>query len=149
MAELSSIVAMLHAQRRELVEQLAAVDRAIAALDIPAMATSDQSPVALSVPPDPSVAPALPVAALPVLAAPLASPALPESSVVAPTRLKARRLQSDEHKHAVGAGRRKARAARDAASGIARDMQGDDFVSAVGYRGGRQPPRLVKRSPKP
>lgn len=132
MAELSGIVAMLHAQRRELVEQLAAIDRAIAALDIPAMTTSDRRPVASVIPPAPSV--------------PLA---LPELSAIEPTRVKARRLQTDEHKHAVGAGRRKARAARDAASGIARDMQGDDFVSAIGYRGGRQPPRLVKRSPKP
>lgn len=123
MAELSSIVAMLHAQRRELVEQLAAVDRAIAALDIPAGATSDPHPVASAVPPAPSV--------------------------VAPTRVKAQRLQTDEHKHAVSAGRRKARAARDAANGIARDMQGDDFVSAVGYRGGRQPPRLVKKPGRP
>lgn len=123
MAELSSIVAMLHAQRRELVEQIAAVDRAIAALDIPASATSDPGPVASAAPPAPSV--------------------------VAPTRVKAQRLQTDEHKHAVSAGRRKARAARDAANGIARDMQGDDFVSAVGYRGGRQPPRLVKKPGRP
>lgn len=132
MAELSSIVAMLHAQRRELVEQLAAVDRAIAALDIPASATSDPRSVA-SVASVPSVPSAVP----------------PAPSVVAPTRVKAQRLQTDEHKHAVSAGRRKARAARDAANGIARDMQGDDFVSAVGYRGGRQPPRLVKKPGRP
>ncbi len=126
MAELTGIVAMLRAQRQELLRQLAAVDRAIAALMNPAVAAPE--PQAVS-----SEAPAVPG----------------EAPVVAPTRVKARRVQSDEHWQAVGAGRRKARAAREAASGIARDMPDDGFVPAIGRRTERQSPRLVTRPRKP
>ena len=34
--------------------------------------------------------------------------------------------------------------AHDVAKGIAREMPGDAFVPAIGTRGDRQPPRLVK-----
>jgi hypothetical protein len=44
-------------------------------------------------------------------------------------------------------GKRNARNARDAAKGLMREIQGDDFVPAIGARGAPGAPRLVKKKP--
>jgi hypothetical protein len=67
---------------------------------------------------------------------------------VLPRQVKSRRTQSDSHKHAVSVGKRKARNARDAAKGLRREVHDDGFVPAIGSRGDREPPRLVKRPAK-
>jgi len=108
MAEMRQIVKLLEEQRRALMDQLAAVDKAIAALD-----SADD--------------PAEPAA----------------------RQVKARRMQTDSHKHAIAVGKRKARNARDAAKGLMREVHDDDFVPAVGRRGDgdADAPRLVKKKP--
>ena len=113
---------MLEEQRRELLGQLDAVDRALAALNGAEKAA-------------PETAPARPDAA-----------AEPEAAAVVPNRVKSRRVLSDAHRQALVVGRRKAREARDAAKGLARELPPDSFVPAIGTRGDSQPPRLVKRT---
>jgi hypothetical protein len=121
MANLTRIVEMLEEQRRDLMDQVDAIDRALAALDSPE--------------------PAVP------------EPRSPERDVLAdaadttvrPTQVKARRVLTDAHKHAVSVGKRKALEAQDVAKGIAREQPDDNFVPAIGARGERQAPRLVKR----
>lgn len=122
MAKLNRIVSMLEEQRRELLDQLDAVDKAIAALN-----GADKTVT--------ETATARPHAA-----------AEPTASAVLPTRVKSRRVLSDEHRQALIVGNRKAREARDAAKGLARELPADSFVPAIGTRGDSQPPRLVKRS---
>ncbi len=76
----------------------------------------------------------------------MAIPAEPATAAVRPTRVRPRRVLSDAHKHALTAGKRKAREAQDAAKGLAREMPADSFVPAIGTRrGDPQTPRLVKR----
>ena len=112
---------MLEEQRRELLDQLAAVDRAIAALGGGGTETATGHPDAAQVPPEDI------------------------AGVVRPRQVKARRVLSDSHKQALIAGKRRAREARDVATGLAREMPDDAFVPAIGTRkGDRQPPRLVK-----
>ena len=94
----------LDAQRRELLDRLAAVDAAIASL------TSEHAPDA-----------------------------------VVPRRIKAMRVLSDSHKQALVVSKRRAREIHEAAKGLAREKHPDSFVPAIGKRGDRQPPRLVKR----
>ena len=120
MAELKQIVRMLEGQRRELVDQLAAVDKAIAALNGTAAAGGD------------------------------ARPAQPDSiqdppATKLPRRVKQKRVLSDAHKQAMIAGRRKAREAHDVAKGLAREMPDEGFVPAIGVRGDPQVPRLIKK----
>ena len=109
MGEMTKIVELLQEQRRALVEQLEAVDKAIAALHAAdAVDDDDEDPAA--------------------------------------TQVKARRTQTDSHKHAIAVGKRNARNSRDAAKGLMRDIQGDDFVPAINARSGDQDaPRLVKK----
>src|SRR5688572_6045692 len=114
---------MLEARRRGLLDQLAAVDRAIAALG--------------SAPDVPEAPPAAPEVELEPIAA-----------TVLPKQFKARRVLSDAHKQALVAGKRKAREAHDVAKGVAREMPDEGFVPAIGTRGDRQPPRLVKKTIK-
>lgn len=124
MATLKQIVRMLEARRRELQDQLDAIDRAIAALG---SAGAD---------------------------APEARPAAPDvraeaaAGTVLPRQVKAKRVLTDAHKQALVAGRRRARDADDVAKGLAREMPGDGFVPAIGTRGERQTPRLIKRPVK-
>ena len=94
----------LDAQRRELLDQLAAVDAAIASL------TGEHAPGA-----------------------------------VVPRRVKAKRVLSDSHKQALVVSKRRAREIHEAAKGLAREKHPDSFVPAIGKRGDRQPPRLVRR----
>ena len=113
-------VTLLKAKREELLNQLKAVDKALEAL-------SDFGP--------------------PVAPAREAEPEEPEgeaASTVVPTRLKAPRTLSDEHKHALKEGRRKARHASDVAAGIARELSGLPPGLASASGAGPQP-RLVKR----
>jgi hypothetical protein len=118
---LKQIVRMLAEQRRELLDQIAAIDRAIAALGSAGTEAEKAVPATPDVPAD-------------EIAGPM------------PRQVKARRVLSDSHKQALIAGKRRARAAHDAAKGLARELPDDAFVPAIGTRdGARQPPRLVKR----
>ena len=72
-------------------------------------------------------------------------PAEQTASTILRRRVKPRRVLSDAHKQALIIGQRKAREAKDAAKGLARELPGDSFVPAIGTRGDGQPPRLVKR----
>jgi hypothetical protein len=113
---------MLEGQRRELLDQLAAIDRAIAALG---------------------------GAGADVAEAPAAAPAVEHAAAtVLPKQFKPRRVLSDSHKHALKAGKRRARDAHDVARGLAREMPGEGFVPAIGTRGDRQLPRLVTKTVK-
>lgn len=124
MATLNRIKRLLDEQRRALLDQLAAVDRAIAALDGAGADVADTRAAGADAPAD-------------------------ETTGVVARRVKTRRVLSDSHKQALEIGRRKAREARDASKGLAREMPDDAFVPAVGVRGSdRQPPRLVKRPSK-
>ncbi len=121
MVRLNRIVSMLEEQRRELLDQLDAVDRAIAALGSAGTAAANTPPAE-----DPD------------------APAEHRASGVLPRRVKPRRVLSDSNKQALIVGTRKAREAKDAAKGLAREMPGDSFVPAIGTRSDRQSPRLVK-----
>ena len=120
MATLKQIVRMLEEQRRELLDQLDGIDRAIAALGAAGIQAAEPRPAGSAV----SVEDV--------------------AGTVQPRHVKARRVLTDAHKQALVAGKRRAREAQDVAKGIAREMPGDSFVPAIGTRGDRQPPRLVK-----
>ena len=120
MATLKQIVRMLEGQRRELLDQLDGIDRAIAALGGAGTEAEEARPAASD-----------------VLAEDTAGTVLPR-------HVKARRVLSDAHKEALIAGKRKAREAHDVAKGLAREMPDDSFVPAIGTRGDRQTPRLIK-----
>jgi hypothetical protein len=119
MVELNDAVSLLRAKRKELIDQLDAVDKALSALSgLPGTVTM-----------------------APEANHPEASERT--SNTVLPTRLNPPRTLSDEHKHALKEGRRKARHSKDAAAGLARDpLPG----LASGSRASGQSPRLVKRS---
>jgi hypothetical protein len=120
MADLKHIVRMLEGQRRELVDQLAAVNKAIAALKATAAPDGDARPPQKDIPEN--------------------SPA-----TELPRRVKQKRVLSDAHKQAMIAGRRKARDAHDVAKGLAREMPDEGFVPAIGVRGDHQVPRLIRK----
>jgi hypothetical protein len=122
MVEMNRIRSLLEEKRQELADQLNAVDRAIAALN------SAGTPVTETRPAEPDVRAELTVSA--VLPKPVVEP---------------RRVLSDAHKAAISAGKRRARAAKDAAKGLAREVPDDSFVPAIRTQGNRQSPRLVKR----
>jgi hypothetical protein len=124
MVDLSRIVSMLELKRQELIEQLDAVDKAIAALrstpagDIVAEIVEDQQAAEVSANTSPPLV---------------------------PTRVKPKRVLGEAHKQALTIGRRKAREAREAAAGLAREMPDDSFVPAIAAPRANQPPRLVKK----
>jgi hypothetical protein len=121
MVDLKDAVSLLRAKRKELIDQLDAVDKALSAL----------SGVASTV----------------TMASEANPPEPPEGmATVLPTRLNPPRTLSDEHKHALKEGRRKARHSKDAAAGLAREMTDLSPGSASGLRAGGQSPRLVKRT---
>ncbi len=120
MINLTDAVSLLRAKREELVRLLDGVDSALAALlavSVPATAIFEANPQATT--------------------------AKMESAVL-PTRLKPPRVLSDEHKHALREGRRKARHSKDAAAGLARELPAPALGQAAASSEGRQP-RLVKR----
>ena len=120
MVILSDAVSLLRAKRKELSDQLDAVDKALAALGGPGIASAfERNP----------------------------QEAVAETAIeVLPTRLKPPRALSDEHRHALKEGRRKARHSKDAAAGRAREMPDPrpGLAPASGADGRR--PRLVKQT---
>jgi len=121
MVDMNQIRRLLEEKRRELADQLDAIDRAIAAL------TSSATPASETPPVDPDV------------------PAERTAGAVLPQSIKPRRVFSDAHKKAISTGKRRARAAKDATKGLVREMLDDSFVPAIKTRGESQAPRLVKR----
>jgi hypothetical protein len=120
MVNLRNTVVILQAQRRELIEQLDAVDRAIAALTSAAGgARSDEGRTAETLKHAPG-------------------------DRVART-VKPKRVLSEAHKQAIIAGRRKGRAAKEVAAGRAREMPEEGFVPSIAAGSGSDAPRLVKR----
>lgn len=121
MIDLQDAVNLLTAKRKELADQLDAVDKALAAL----AGLGDGS------------------------AAPGKNPAATtetDPGIVLPTRLTPRRTLSDEHKHAMSEGRRKAHHAKAAAAGLARELSDQaPRLPPMSSADGRQP-RLVKRT---
>jgi hypothetical protein len=73
---------------------------------------------------------------------PLATPPGPGSATI-PTRLAPARTLTDEHKHAMKEGRRRARHAKDVAARLAREPPPGAFSAAPSAD--VRPPRLVKR----
>ena len=122
MPKLDRIVKLLHTQRAQLLKELDAVDKALAALEGASVVG----------PPGPAIEEAAPDAAPPV----------------APRRVKSKRVLSDSHKEALATGRRKAREAKDVARGLAREVPDESFVPAIGTHDRTHPPRLVKRRVK-
>jgi len=121
LATLKQILGMLEEQRRELLDQLDGIDRAIAALGGTVIEAAEPGPAASGVSVEDT------------------------AGTVQPTHVKARRVLTDAHKQALVAGKRRVRVAQEVAKGIAREMPGDAFVPAIGTRGDRQPPpRLIK-----
>jgi hypothetical protein len=116
-----SELGLLAERRGRLLDQLAVVDKEMAAL------SGAGTPV-------PETRPAEPEA-----------PVAPNASIALPQRVKPRRVMSDSHREAVAVGKRRAQIARDVADGLVREMPGDSFVPAIRTRGDNQPPRLVKR----
>src|SRR5438132_6584608 len=122
MTNLNEAVSLLRAKREELLLQLNAVDAALAALsafDVPVTPLPETKPAAAGEQP---------------------------ASTVLPTKIKAPRILSEEHKHALKEGRRKARHAKDAAAGLARELpEPSAGLTPASSAEGRQP-RLVKRT---
>ena len=121
MVNFSDAVRLLRAQRKELSDQLDAVDKALAALGEPGgvpRAGSEGNPLAA------------------------AGETVTE---VLPTRLKPPRKLSDEHKHALTEGRRKARHSMEVAAGHAREITDPRPGLALASSADGQRPRLVKQ----
>jgi hypothetical protein len=122
MIDLHDAVSLLQAKRNELADQLDAVDKALAALtglSGGGFTTPGKNPAATTE---------------------------PDPSVVLPTRLRPRRTLSDEHKHALSEGRRKARHSKAAAAGLARELSDQAPALAPALSADGRQPRLVKRT---
>jgi hypothetical protein len=122
MVNLGDAVSLLRAQRKELSDQLDAVDKALAALAEP-RGVPETSPEG-----NPQEATG------------------ETATEVLPTRLKPPKTLSDEHRHALKEGRRKARHLKEVAAGRAREMSDPrpGLASASSADGRR--PRLVKQT---
>ena len=122
MVDLKDAVSLLRAKRQELNDQLDAVDKALAALSGLAgtvtMAPDANHPEASE----------------------------QTSNTVLPTRVNPPRTLTDEHKHALKEGSRKARHSKAAAAGLAREITDPSPGLASGSRASGQSPRLVKRT---
>jgi len=117
MVNLSDAVSLLQAKRKELSDQLNAVDKALAALGGPGITSAGRN---------------------------LQEEVAETANEVLPTRLKSPRALSDEHRHALKEGRRKARHSKEAAAGRARETP-DPRPGLAPAADGRRP-RLVKQS---
>jgi hypothetical protein len=118
--DIDDTASVLRAKREALLDQLDAVDRPLAALAAAGIIDANAQEL------------------------PTAKPAEEATRSVVPTRVKPRRVLSDEHRHALAEGRRKARHAKDAAAGRARET----FDPAPGLAPASTAtdlPRLVKR----
>ena len=120
MIDLNDAVSLLQAKRKELADQLDAVDKALAALR--SVSGSGSAAPGANPPASLETAP----------------------SVVLPTKLKPPRTLSDEHKRALSEGRRKAHHSKAAAAGLAREPI--DQAPALASTGDGRQPRLVKRT---
>ena len=112
----------LRAKRKELSDQLDAVDRALAALSGPGSAATTSR------------------------AGNSQEAAGQTASEVLPTKLKPPRTQSDEHRHASKESRRKARHSKEAAAGRAREMPDPRPGLAPASSADARRPRLVKQT---
>ena len=120
MVDRDRTVIRLHAEREELLDQLAVVDRALAAL------TGARVTLANTQELNPTKA------------------AEDATTPVVPRRVKSPRVLSDEHRHALIEGLRKARHSKEAAAGRAREMPDPSPGLALAPTA-PQLPRLVKR----
>jgi hypothetical protein len=127
MVDLNRIVGTLQATRRELTQQLDAIDKAIAAL-VSAAPSAEPAGVPADIPADVSGA-----------------GQTDAPSPLEPMRLKPKRVLNDAHKEALARGRRRAREVKEAAAGRARELPDDSFVPALASASGAQPPRLIKK----
>ena len=120
MVDLKDAVSLLRTKRKELIDQLEAVDKALSVL----------SDVAGT-----------------VTMAPEANPPEAERTpnTILPTRLNPPRTLSDEHKHSLSEGRRKAHHSKAAAAGLARELL-DQVPGLTASSGDGRQPRLVKRT---
>jgi hypothetical protein len=118
--DIDDAASLLRAKREALLDQLDAVDKALAALTAAGIVVAN---------------------AQELHTAKLAEEA---TSPVVPTRVKPRRVLSDEHRHALTVGRRKARHAKDAAAGRARETP-DPAPGLAPTSTVTDLPRLVKR----
>jgi hypothetical protein len=118
--DIDGAASLLRAKRKALLEQLDAVDRALAALTAAGIIVANAQELHT------------------------AKPAEEATSPVVPTRVKPRRVLSDEHRHALTEGRRKARHAKDAAAGRARETP-DPAPGLAPTSTATDLPRLVKR----
>ena len=122
MVNLSDAVRLLRAHRKELSDQLDAVDKALAALGEPRgvpMTGSEGNPQG----------------------------ATGETvTEVLPTRLKPPKKLSDDHRHALKEGRRKARHSKDVAAGRAREVSDPRPGLALASSADDRRPRLVKQT---
>lgn len=124
MVTLNRILSRLDEQHREVLERLDAIVGAIAALNSAGAAVRDTRSGEPEIPTEEG------------------------ASAIVPTRVKPKRVLSDSHKQALVVSKRNALHAKEAAKGLARELPGDSFVPAIGRRGDRQSPRLVKRPVK-
>ncbi len=118
--DIDDAASLLRAKREALLDQLDTVDKALAALTAAGIIVAN---------------------AQELHTAKLAEEA---TSPVVPTRVKPRRVLSDEHRHALTEGRRKARHAKDAAAGRARETL-DPAPGLAPTSTVTDLPRLVKR----
>jgi len=121
MVNLSDAVNLLRAKRKELSDQLDAVDAALAALGDPAIIAKGPEPTPHEVPAE-------------------------APTEVRPTRVKSPKTLTDEHKHALKDGRRKARHSKEAAAGRAREMPDPRPGLAPASNADGRHPRLVKQT---
>ena len=119
-ADIDGTASLLRAKREALLDQLDAVDRALAALTAAGIIVANAQ--------DPQTE----------------EPAEEVTIPVVPTRVKPRRVLSDEHRHALTEGRRKARHSKDAAAGRARETL-DPSPGRAPASAATDLPRLVKR----
>jgi hypothetical protein len=122
MVNLSDAVSLLRTKRKELSDQLDAVDKALAVLGgpgVPSATRAECNPQEI---------------------------AGATAGEVLPTRLKSPRALSDEHRHALKEGRRKARHSKEAAAGRAREMPDPRPGLAPASSADDRRPRLVKQT---
>ena len=118
--DIDDTASALRAKREALLDQLDAVDRALAARTAAGIIDANAQELQT------------------------AKPAEEATSSVVPTRVKPRRVLSDEHRHALAEGRRRARHAKDAAAGRARETL-DPAPGLAPASTATDLPRLVKR----
>jgi hypothetical protein len=121
MVSFTDAVRLLRAQRKELSDQLDAVDKALAALGEP---------------------PNVPGAGSAGNTQGAARDAMTE---IVPTRLKPARKLSDQHRHALTEGRRNASHSREVAAGRARELSAPRPGLASAASADARRPRLVKQ----